>query len=140
MPAGLWGCVHLFTDAVQCFFPSKLCTSLSIPSKMLDAKSPQGMCQRLLNTLYTLINFTWLWFHCWGNANGSTWHCPVGKQGKLHILVMQDSFFPTFIDFFAFSCCMDSFFATSYLPKALLYRQEFFHRTQKSLNSKNNER
>lgn len=36
------------------FFHSKLCTSLSIPSKMLDAKSPQGMCQRLLNTLCTL--------------------------------------------------------------------------------------
>lgn len=54
VPAELWGCVHLFTDAVQCFFPSKLCMSLSIPSKVLDAKSPQGMCQRLLNTLCTL--------------------------------------------------------------------------------------
>lgn len=35
-------------------FPSKLCTSPSIPSKMLDAKSPQGTCQRLLNTLCRL--------------------------------------------------------------------------------------
>lgn len=54
VPARLWGCVHLFTDAVHCFFPSKLCMSPSIPSKTLDAKSPQGMCQRLLNTLCTL--------------------------------------------------------------------------------------
>lgn len=44
----IYRCCALF------FFPSKLCTSLSIPRKMLDAKSPQGMCQHLLNTLCTL--------------------------------------------------------------------------------------
>lgn len=108
------------------FFSSKLCMPLSIPSKMLDAKSPQGMCQRLLNTLCTLL----LILHCCGFTVGEMQMAAHGialwgNKGSTAYFSNTGFIFPAFIDFFAFFCCMDNFSATSYLPKALLlYRQD----------------
>lgn len=93
---------------------------------MLDAKSPQGMCHSLLNMLCTLISFTLLWFHCWGNANGSTWHCPVGKQGKHCIFQLWSIHFYSLYRLFYFFCCIDKFYVASYLPKALFSIAGFF--------------
>lgn len=123
------------------FLSSKPCTSLSIPSKILDAKSPQGMCQRLLNTLCTLS----LILHGCGFTVGEMQMAAHGialwgNKGNTEYFSNAGFIFPAFIDFFAFFCCMDGFCATSYLPKALLYRQDFLHMTYKSLNFRNNER
>lgn len=139
-PARLWGCVHLFTVTMWWgLFSHKLCIPLSIPSEMLDAKSPQGMCQHLLNTLCTLL----LILHCCGFTVGEMQMAAHGialwgKKGNTAYFSNAGFIFPAFVDFFAFFCCMDNFSATIsqfHLPKAfLLYRQDFLHMTYKYPN------
>lgn len=95
------------------FFPRKLCIPLSIPSKMLDAKSPQGMCQHLLNTLCTLL----LILHCCGFTVGEMQMAAHGialwgNKGNTAYFSNAGFIFPAFVDSFTFFCCMDNFSAT----------------------------
>lgn len=135
-------CSFIYRYYVIIFFPSKLCTPLSIPSKMLDAKSPQGTCQSLLNTLCTLL----LILHCCDSTVGEMQMAAHGialwgNKGNTAYFSNAGFIFPALIEFFAFfAVWTTSVLHLTCLRHSFPIGRIFTHDLHDSPNFKKNER